>query len=199
MSLLNLDYHLFQLINHLTVVYPFLNPIMRFLAQEGEYVFYVGIIFYWFTRKEQNRWIVIHSLVSACVALGISGLIGDLFYRDRPFVSHHVNQLIPHVMNASFPSDHATGAFVIATSIFLFRKQEGRAWLVLAAGVAFSRVWVGVHYPLDVLAGTLLGCGTAIGMYKWLPKWKVIANLLQQGLLVYEKMERRILPTKNPQ
>ncbi|MED0680415.1 undecaprenyl-diphosphatase [Aneurinibacillus thermoaerophilus] len=194
MALLNLDYHLFQFINHLAVVYLFLNPIMRFLAQDGENVFYVGIIFYWFTRKKENRWMVIQSLVAACVALGISGLIGDFLYRDRPFVTHHVIQLIPHAVNASFPSDHATAAFVIATSILIFRKKEGFVWLTLAAGIAFSRIWVGVHYPGDVFAGILLGIFSAKAIHKWLQKWGIIALLLHRGLVLYERVEQRILP-----
>ncbi|ERI09277.1 undecaprenyl-diphosphatase [Aneurinibacillus aneurinilyticus] len=194
MTLLNFDYNLFQFINHLAAVYPSLNAVMRFFAQQGEYVFYAGIIFYWFTRKEQNRWMVIQSLTAACVALGISGLLGDFLYRDRPFVAHHVIQLIPHATNASFPSDHATGAFVIAASIWFCRKREGWAWLALALGVAFSRVWVGVHYPGDVLAGILLGVFTAKAIHIWLPKWRMGTRFLHQGMILYERLEQRILP-----
>jgi undecaprenyl-diphosphatase len=194
MTLLTFDYYLFQLVNHLAVVYPYLNPVMRFLAQDGEYLFYLGVIFYWFTGRKENRWMVIQSLLAACVALGISGLIGDFLYRSRPFVTHHVIQLIPHAANASFPSDHATGAFVIAASFWLFRKKGSWAWLALAAGVAFSRIWVGVHYPGDVVAGMLLGSICAGAMQKWLPKATVITQLFQRGLSLYERVEGKVLP-----
>ncbi|WP_027417337.1 undecaprenyl-diphosphatase [Aneurinibacillus terranovensis] len=196
MSFSQFDYQIFQSINHLAVVFPALNPLMRFLSLDGEYLFYLGIIVYWFSRKH-NRPMVIQSLLSACVALGISAVIGLLKYRDRPFISHHVIQLIPHAANASFPSDHATGAFVIATSIWLFRKREGRAWLVLAACVAFSRIWVGVHYPSDVIAGIILGTITALKINDWLPQWKMIGSILNSGLSFYEKIEQRIFPVQH--
>ncbi len=132
-----IDFQLFQSINSLAGQVKFLNPLMSFLAQDAEYLFYLGIIIYWFTRTEENRRMVAEALISACVALGISGALGSLFYRDRPFVTHSVIQLIKHAANASFPSDHAIGAFVIAAAIWLFRRNEGKVWLALAASIAF--------------------------------------------------------------
>jgi undecaprenyl-diphosphatase len=149
MDLSSTDFHLFQFINHLAVMLPFLNPVMRLLSEYGEYLFYLGVIVYWFTRNKHNRNMVAQALLSALVAFGLGGIISAMYYRDRPFVHHDVIQLIQHPSNASFPSDHALGAFVIATSIWLFRKKEGVVWLVLAALIAFSRVWTGYAHTYD--------------------------------------------------
>ncbi|MEC0248925.1 undecaprenyl-diphosphatase [Paenibacillus chitinolyticus] len=196
MSLSTWDYTLFQNINQLAGMGTFLNPVMRFLAQDAEYLFYLGILFYWFTRSRSNRKMSILALVSACVGLGVSGIIGQVFYRDRPFVTHEVYQLIGHAANASFPSDHATGAFVIAASIWLYRKKEGTVWLLLALGVAFSRVWTGVHYPGDVLAGALLGTVSATAVYLSVKHWAFADKWLEAGIRLYEKLEERVWPKK---
>lgn len=192
MLLTQLDYHLFQLVNHFTQTVPVLNPVMRFLAQDAEYLFYIAVLIYWFTRNPQNRRMVAQALLSACVALGFSGVIGDWFYRDRPFVAHHVFLLIQHLANASFPSDHATGAFVIAATIWIFRRREGWAWLFIAACIGVSRVWVGVHYPSDVIVGACLGVLTSAVVHQLLNRSLPLNNLLQSGIGVYEKIERKI-------
>ncbi|MBD3919172.1 undecaprenyl-diphosphatase [Paenibacillus sp. PR3] len=161
-TMLNLDYKWFQFINGLAGHSALLDWIMTFLSKDAEYLFFLGIILYWFTRSRQNRRMVIEALVSASAALGVSSLIGRLYYRDRPFVDHHVHLLIKHAANASFPSDHATAAFAVATAIWCSRRKEGWGWLILSAGIAISRVWTGVHYPLDIITGAAVGSTAAI-------------------------------------
>jgi undecaprenyl-diphosphatase len=185
----HLDYFVFQSINHLAVTDKFLNPLMELVAEKAEYLFFAAILFYWFFQKSQNRKMVVEACLSACVALGINVLIGMLFYRDRPFVAHHVNWLIPHVKNASFPSDHATAAFVIATAIWIWRKRDGWIWLFLAAGIALSRVWTGVHYPLDVIAGMIIGVGTALAIHNSLIRWEILNKFAMYLIDIYEKVE----------
>ncbi|MGZ4160742.1 MAG: undecaprenyl-diphosphatase [Neobacillus sp.] len=185
----HLDYFVFQSINHLAVTDKFLNPLIELVAEKAEYLFFAAILFYWFFQKSQNRKMVVEACLSACVALGINVLLGMFFYRDRPFVAHHVNWLIPHVKNASFPSDHATAAFVIATAIWIWRKRDGWIWLFLAAGIALSRVWTGVHYPLDVIAGMIIGVGTALAIHNSLIRWEILNKFAMYLIDIYEKVE----------
>lgn len=191
-----LDYQLFLIINHLAVSVAALNPLMRFLSQDAEYMFYIGVAVYWFIRTEANRRMVAEALLSACIALAVSGVIGHFFYRDRPFVTHPVLQLIPHAANASFPSDHAVGAFVIASAVWLFRKRDGKLWLLLATGIAFSRIWTGVHYPSDVIAGALIGIATAAGVHRLFAHWLPARKGLQVGIHLYEGLEHKIWPKR---
>lgn len=192
----HLDYIVFQWINHLAISERFLNPFMELLAGRAEYLFFVGIIFYWFFQKSQRR-MVVTACISACVALSINVLIGLFFYRDRPFVTHHVNWLIPHIRNASFPSDHATAAFVIATAIWLWKKRDGWIWLILAAGIALSRVWTGVHYPLDVIAGMVIGVGTATAIHSILKKWSILNKPIIFLIELYERAESNLFQKTN--
>ncbi|OAB38306.1 undecaprenyl-diphosphatase [Paenibacillus macquariensis subsp. defensor] len=186
------EVHIFQVINDLAVSFSVLNPFMRFLSEKAEYLFYLGIIVYWFTRIHINRKMVIITLFSACIGFGMGSILSHFFYRDRPFVDHTVNQLIQHAANASFPSDHSIGAFVIATGIWLFRKKEGIIWLVLAGLVSFSRIWNGVHYPTDVLMGSFIGVVSAIMIYQIVNRWSVANKCVNAGLYYYEKIEYKI-------
>lgn len=197
MSLLQIDYQLFNMVNHWGIVFSLLNPVMRFLAEYAQYLFYFGVAVYWFTRTEQNRRMVVEALISACIAMGLSTILGYFFYRDRPFVAHAVLQLIKHPANASFPSDHAIGAFVIATTIWMFRSKDGKLWLVLAALIALSRVWTGVHYPSDVLAGAIIGAAVAAGIHQLFASWGPALNFLQLAIHIYEKWEQKIWAKKD--
>ncbi len=87
-----------------------------------------------------------------------------LFARVRPpFALPHVRLLLPHQPpSPSFPSGHAANAFAFAFVILCSYKRVGAAFLVVAAAVSYSRVYVGVHYPLDVLGGA--GWGVFVGV-----------------------------------
>ncbi|WP_240913070.1 undecaprenyl-diphosphatase [Paenibacillus favisporus] len=194
MSMGQIDYQLFHVINEWGRSASSLNPVMRILAERAFYLFFAGLLVYWFTRKESNRRMVVESVVSAAIGLGISWVIGHLFYRNRPFVAHSVLQLIPHPANASFPSDHSIGAFAIAAIFMIYRRSEGVIWLILAACIAFSRVWTGVHYPFDVLGGALIGIIVSAGVHHLAARFTFASRLFKAGLGWYEKYESKILP-----
>jgi len=196
MDLNHLDYMVFQWINNLAVQALIFNPLMRFLAQDGEYVFYAGMLIYWFIRTAQNRILVAKALLSACIALGVGGVIVQFYDRARPFVNHKVVQLIQHPANASFPSDHATGAFVIAMSIWFAHKKAGTIWLIFASLVAISRVWTGVHYPTDVIAGAFIGLAAAFGVQQLFAHSDWAQRQLAAAIKLYEHFEQKVWARK---
>ena len=121
-------------------------------------------------------------LMVLVVALGdplVVGTLKDSVSRPRPFVTQpdarHFGKtgdgyvapladgtLPANVNRHSFPSAHAANWFALATVAFLFYRRSARFVFPLAAAVAFSRVYNGVHYPSDVTAGAILGAGYAI-------------------------------------
>lgn len=94
-----------------------------------------------------------------------SGTLKELIERDRPFVPEPEPEPIVRMPDTfSFPSGHATVSFACATVLAVVLPRLVVPFAVLAAAIAWSRVVVGVHYPLDVLTGLALGTivGTAV-------------------------------------
>jgi undecaprenyl-diphosphatase len=97
-------------------------------------------------------------------------VIKPLVHRERPFSKIATLEVLGRPpLDASFPSGHATtsvaGAFVLAR----FVPAAAAVWWMLAAVISFSRLYLGVHYPLDVLGGSLLGLGCAALVLKLVP------------------------------
>ncbi|MGH0596305.1 undecaprenyl-diphosphatase [Bacillus mycoides] len=158
-----LDYKVFQYINEHVKQNIFLDYIMIFFAEYAQYAFILLFIIFWFIKKSKSRIFVIQAILACCSAFALNRIIGLFFYRERPFVSHmNINQLVEHTANTSFPSDHATSAFVIAITLYLYHKRLGAVFLLVAVLISFSRIWVGVHYPFDVLMGAILGSVIAL-------------------------------------
>lgn len=105
-------------------------------------------------------------------AMALSYLLGNLLLknliaRPRPFmVDSSVSLLIPKPGEYSFPSGHTLNSVTAATVIFLYFKKAGIGAYVLAALIAFSRLYLFVHYPTDILGGILLGIMDAMLVYK---------------------------------
>jgi undecaprenyl-diphosphatase len=98
--------------------------------------------------------------VFAAVAAGdvVSTGIKDLVGRPRPFVRNPLPHPLGRVpKDSSFPSGHASMAFAAATVLSYYRPRWAPAFFLLAVAIGFSRVYNGVHYPLDVLGGAVLG------------------------------------------
>jgi undecaprenyl-diphosphatase len=103
------------------------------------------------------------ALASGALALLINQLIAKGWRRERPYAAHpsaHVWVARSH--DASFPSDHASAAFGIAFAVLFFDRVVGALFLLAAALIAAGRVFVGAHYPTDVLAGLVVGLACAV-------------------------------------
>jgi undecaprenyl-diphosphatase len=111
-----------------------------------------------------RRWGVFALTVIAIALADWSSLgLKALFDRQRPPLRYAEPKTLVHVPHdASFPSGHAATSFAAATMLSFAFPRFAPFLYVLAAGVAFSRVYVGVHYPLDVFGGALLGVLIAV-------------------------------------
>ena len=135
------------------------------------------LIMYATATWQDNHELKIHALETAgalLIAGGITFTAKNIIKRPRPFESYP-EQIIKKDKGGgySFPSGHTSMSFAAATSISLTCKR----WYVTvpaftyASAVAYSRMYLGVHYPSDVLAGAITGCGSAylsFHLQKWL-------------------------------
>jgi undecaprenyl-diphosphatase len=120
-------------------------------------------------RRTLTRRAGVAAGASVALALLVAHFLAAAIDRPRPFVAHAatIHPFLVHAADPSFPSEHATAAFAIATAVALRLRLPGAVLLALAALLAAGRVFLGLHYPSDVLAGAALGAGVA-GLL-WLP------------------------------
>jgi undecaprenyl-diphosphatase len=96
----------------------------------------------------------------------------NLVARTRPFYTiPELQTLVPYPKDYSFPSGHATSSFAGGTSLFIMlKKRYSFLFLVFAILMGFSRLYVGVHYPTDVIVGLIVGTVSAVVSF-YLVKW----------------------------
>ncbi len=134
-----------------------------------------------------SRWkvAVLSGLASAAVGLATSQVINHIWERTRPADAHPADTLllVPASHDPSFPSEHAVASFAIAFSVlFVGGRIAGALFLAYASVLSASRIFVGLHYPGDVLGGFAVGLGAALVVYyvgrdRWAPVVSLLSRL----------------------
>jgi undecaprenyl-diphosphatase len=133
---------------------------MTFAAQYLVYAAALILPALW-TRRNGVR-AVAAAVLGVVLALVVAQVVGAVWERPRPFAAEHFTPLFNHAADASFPSDHLCALGAITAAAWIGSRALGLLSLLLAAAVAFARVYAGVHYVGDVVGGFLIGavCGT---------------------------------------
>lgn len=134
------------------------------LADWGPIIAALALVFLWVRRGASTRVALLDATATALLGLIVAQVITLLWYHPRPFEMGLGHQFMPHSPEASFPSDHATLLFGLALPLLAAQvtRTWGWAFLALACATAWARVYLGVHFPFDMLGGLVLAaCATA--------------------------------------
>ena len=153
-----MDNLIFRQINNLALKNFYLDELAIFCASFLGYIL-IGILFILLIRNFKKYYkIVVQAFISGIFArFIIIEIIRFIWYRPRPFITEPVNLLLHHNFSASFPSGHATFFFALSTLIYLYNKKTGLLFLGASFLISISRVFCGIHWPADILAGALVG------------------------------------------
>lgn len=165
--IIDIDKDLFLYLNHLRT--DWVDPVMLFLSAKKVwiplYLLILGLIAYRFRKKAI---VLILGLILSVVAADqiTSGFMKPFFKRPRPC---HETTLSGQVLTPGkcggkygYASSHAANTFAVAAFMFfLFREDKKYRWILFgwATLVSYSRIYLGVHYPLDIITGALIGTG----------------------------------------
>ena len=188
--MLQWDVALFKLINQ-TLSATWLDGLMIFCSSKYGWLPLYGLLIFLFFRNQPWKTGLARVLLMVA-AFGISDsftskVMKPLFKRQRPYTIEENNARLPLVAaekhaqfisdnqkNYGFVSSHSANFFAImllASWLLGFSGFRKYALVFIAALVAYSRVYLGVHYPLDVMCGCMVGCGIAMGLFFIYHRW----------------------------
>lgn len=176
-ALLQYDRELFFKINtdwsnsFFDTLLPFIRNAVTWMPFYVFLLFFVTLNF----RKSGWYWVLLAAALAASTDIVSSHIIKENIFRLRPCrdleLAGQVRFLLNHCgQNSSFTSSHATNHFGFAIFLFLTLKNFAGKWIWIvflwAAAIAYAQVYVGVHYPLDVFCGALVGLMIGFGFAK---------------------------------
>lgn len=158
----HLNLYLFSLINASAGLHGLPLLVTLFAATWLILLAPLGLAALWVGGDGPDRHAAVRAALAASCGLALSALAGLLWFHPRPFMAGIGHTFMRHAPDSSFPSDHATIMFSVALVLAASRaphaRRVGMLLLPLSLVVAWSRIYLGVHYPLDMLGALLLAC-----------------------------------------
>ena len=170
----------------------FVIIIAKVLANWSIYLAMVLMIYAWVRRGRLVRFALLDATCAALIGLGIAQGITAIWYHPRPFEIGLGRQILDHAAEASFPSDHAT--FMFSLAIPLLGRAGSRRWgvalMLLGFAVAWSRIYLGVHFPLDMLGA--FGVAACASILIWMADPLLRRRFYPVLISIYETWLRRL-------
>jgi undecaprenyl-diphosphatase len=165
---MNIDLYFFHLINQFAGKWAFLDYLGMFFAQYFEYFLWLCLLIFLIVSFKKYWKMVAEALIAAVFTrFVLAEIIRRIWFRPRPFVALHFVPLINQSpAEASFPSGHASFYFALSTIVFYYNKKAGILFYIASFLIVIARVFVGIHWPSDILAGAVLGI-----LMGWLLNW----------------------------
>lgn len=156
---MNIDTYLFSQINGLAGKSTCLDSAAIFFARYFEYFLILALLLF-LAKNLKKYWPMVIQAFSAAILsrFVLTNIIRWLWFRPRPFVQNHINLLFSYNQTEpSFPSGHAAFYFAIATVTYFYNRKAGILFFFASFLISISRVFSGIHWPSDILAGAVVG------------------------------------------
>lgn len=166
-----LDLFIFQQINQFAFKYLWLDTLAIFFAKYFGYILVLFLLVFLLKNFKKYWQMVVQAFLAATlVRFVIVEIIRYFLPRVRPFalpsfdeqnlggfVENSINLLINHSQEASFPSGHASFFFAVSTVVYLYNKKAGLLFFIASFLISISRIFIGIHWPSDILTGAIVG------------------------------------------
>ncbi len=176
---------IFRFLNGFAGKWPWFDGVIIFCAEWLPWLLVVGLILFIFIHHH-DRVRTLHELFlsaklrvrelaiiifSAFSAIAISEALKYFYMSPRPFeIFTNVNLLFRHGGGDSFPSGHATFFAALAAAVYFYHKRLGIIYIVGALLIGLGRIMAGIHFPVDILAGYILGGAIGLSVYALLKR-----------------------------
>jgi len=155
---MDIDFYLFSQINDLAGKYLWIDILAIFLTKYLGYYLVINLFLFLLKNPKKYWQMIIKALLAGALAFfGFRQIIYWFWHRSRPFVENHVNLLLSHSNTPSFPSGHSVLFFALSSLVYFYNKKIGIIFLLASFLICIARVFCGVHWPFDVLAGAVIG------------------------------------------
>ena len=166
--------------------FALLDLVMKLSARDLVYLVPPLLVVMWFwpaNERALNQRLAVATCIAAVTGLGLAALLAHFVFEARPFISDgDTHLLIQHAADNGFPSDHTTLAFAVAGAILVWRRSLGLVCLALATALGIARIYVGVHWPSDIIVGAVIGLVAGYTVARCLPLLEVPQRLLSRVL-----------------
>ena len=150
-------------------------------------IFFLPIFLWWmwlyytfWNQESDERMTLLHIFYACVIGMILSFIMKQFIDIERPesYIESTRDMILWKIPEKSFPSDHATISFAFTTSLFFTRFYKiGYIFLPLIVIMNISRIIVGVHWPLDIIAGSFLWAFSAIIFFRYLRELKFVKSL----------------------
>ncbi|CAH2715188.1 Undecaprenyl-diphosphatase BcrC [Neobacillus rhizosphaerae] len=153
-----MNYRIFKVINQFAGNSRILDFIMITISKRARFVFLFVLLFLWY-RNGIYKKMTLYVGVTASVTYLLSMVFKLFYFKPRPYLNHGVHLLppVPSKKDSSFPSKHTALSFAFAASVFVYHRILGLSLWLISILVGLSRIWMGQHYPSDIIGSAILG------------------------------------------
>ncbi|MDO8498543.1 MAG: phosphatase PAP2 family protein [bacterium] len=164
----------FQIFN-LSHQNPLLDQLMVFGAEYLIFISYLLALLLFFKAGSSERKALVLTVLGFLISQILIRVIHLFYLEPRPFITFPITPLIKHTAEASFPSTHTTIMATLAFSYMIYHSKYTLLFIFFLVWVGFARIFVGVHYPFDILGGM------AVGLFSIRLAW-ILKNFLQKKI-----------------